>query len=349
MPKKPTLSKFLLPALAAALAFAGPAPAQEAGIQVSINQVIDEWGAPKDTGKSHAVLRIRNDLDRSVAFELSGPSRHDRTISDRQNKKLRLTPGEYEIRASASALASWSEPAYSFEAGREYGILVTSSKEPASRRPSPPLVDAELDDGGDSGQESVIFRDAFDKPKSEWQQEGGSWETAGGVARQTSDDPESLNAIWYIRTPRISDATIETEVRVHPYQPAQLTDSDEDRQLGYNIRYILGAGLVFRMKDPQNYYMFRLAGEEGAVLGRMEDGEWKDFANPRAVEFLDGQRLKFDDVTYRLKVKVDGSRIVGFINDEPVATVSDWSFPIGHVGLVTFKTAAEFDYIKITE
>ncbi len=199
-------------------------------------------------------------------------------------------------------------------------------------------------------QANTIFYDNFDFTKGEWQQVSGIWETRDGFMMQKTDDPRQLNAIRYIQSPRISDATIETQLRVKPSRPMTLTNSPQDQELLRSIRYIIGAGIVFRMTDPSNYYMFRLAGEEGAVLGRMRDGAWneQDLCNPRVRDFLTGSRLGFrPDNWYRLKVDCYANRITVYINDEPVCSVTDDTYAVGQVGLVTFKTAADFDHIKI--
>lgn len=196
----------------------------------------------------------------------------------------------------------------------------------------------------------TIFVDNFDAVQGEWQQVSGYWETVGGHMIQKTDDPRQLNAIRFVLSPRIADATIETLVRVNPTRPVALTNSAQDQDLMRNIRYLIGAGIVFRMKDPQNYYMWRLAGEEGAVLGRMQNGAWTepDLCNPRVRDSLQGDRIGFRaDNWYRLKVEAYGNRFVVFINDEPVCSVTDDTFTVGQFGLVTFKTAADFDYIKV--
>ncbi len=196
-----------------------------------------------------------------------------------------------------------------------------------------------------------IFVDEFNSVKGEWQQISGIWEQRNGYLAQTTDDPRQLNTIKYIQTPRMSDGTIQTMVRVIPFRPSQWTDSEADSTQKFNIRYIVGAGIVFRMKDANNYYMFRLAGEEGAVLGRMIDGRWNetDLCNPRVRDLLHGHRLGFrEDNWYRLKVEAYGSRLQAYINDEPVCSVTDNTFSLGQVGLVTFKAAADFDWIRVT-
>ena len=194
----------------------------------------------------------------------------------------------------------------------------------------------------------VLFYDDFDEVKGEWQQVGGVWTVVDGWLVQRTDDPRQLNTIQYVQSPRISDAVIETVTRISPDRPSQWTDSAADQELARNIRYIIGAGIVFRMKDKDNYYMFRLAGEEGAVLGKMVDGQWFDIKNPRVKDFLQGERIGFyEDNEYRIKVDVSGGHITCYINDEPVVSAEDEAFELGHFGLVTFKTAAEFDFVKV--
>jgi hypothetical protein len=194
----------------------------------------------------------------------------------------------------------------------------------------------------------TIFYDNFNDRKNEWQQIRGSWKIdSNGFFQQRSADERMLNCILYVDNPQTANATYETFLRIAPDLPTVLTDSDADRALRYNIRYICGAGLIFRMKDQDNFYMFRLAGEEGAVLGKMVNGEWFDIANPRTIDFLPS-RVKFSaDNWYRLKVDANGDRIVCYINDSVVCSATDSQFSLGRFGLCTFKSVADFDYIKV--
>lgn len=196
----------------------------------------------------------------------------------------------------------------------------------------------------------TIFRDNFDNRKNEWQQITGVWKLGqNGFFMQTSSDPRHLNAIIYVDHPQVADGTYETYVRVVPDLPATITASEQDQKLLYNVRYIIGAGIIFRMRDKDNFYMFRLAGEEGAVLGKMEGGQWKDLANPRSTNYLTS-RVKFSGNNwYRLKVDAYGGNIKCYINDSVVASVNDSTFTLGKFGLVTFKTRADFDFIAATD
>ncbi len=194
----------------------------------------------------------------------------------------------------------------------------------------------------------TVFYDNFDVRKNEWQQIRGNWKfDANGFLLQQSADPRHINSIIYVDHPQVANATIETFVRINPDLPATITGSQQDQQMLNNVRYVIGAGIVFRMKDQDNFYMFRLAGEEGAVLGKMVNGEWIDLANPRSADFLP-ERVKFSGSNwYRLKVKAYGNSINCYINDSAVASATDTTFSLGRFALCTFKTRADFDYIKV--
>jgi len=194
----------------------------------------------------------------------------------------------------------------------------------------------------------TIFYDNFNFRKNEWQQIRGNWRfVSSGFLLQTSADTRHANSIIYINHPQVANATIETFVRIKPILPRTITGSMQDQRMLNNVRYIIGAGIVFRMSNQDNFYMFRLAGEEGAVLGKMVNGEWIDIANPRSADYL-RERIKFSGNNwYRLKVRSYGNRITCYINDSAVVNAVDNTFGLGRVGLCTFKTSADFDFIRI--
>lgn len=207
---------------------------------------------------------------------------------------------------------------------------------------------------------NVIFYDDFGTAtninRNLWQSNGkAQWVWQGktpglpgcedGCLKQNSEDVHALNAIMYVRTPQMSNATIETKTRIKYDMSVSPTQTELE-----NLRKFIGPGIVFRMKNDDNYYMFRLAGEEGAVLGKMVNNKWIDLSNPRRFKMLEGGRIKPNN-WYRLKVKVYGNNIQCFINDSPVINYTDYDnpFTVGHFGLCTFKCFADFEFIKVTE
>jgi hypothetical protein len=195
----------------------------------------------------------------------------------------------------------------------------------------------------------TVFYDNFDFRKNEWQQIRGNWRYYNGFLVQDSADPRHINSVIFVDHPQVADATIETFIRIRPDLPRYVTGSVQDQRLLNDVRYIIGAGIIFRMQDQNNFYMFRLAGEEGAVLGKLVNGEWVDIANPRSADYL-RDRIKFSrNNWYRLKVRVYGNRITCFINDSAVVNAVDHTFTLGRVGLCTFKTRSDFDFIRISQ
>lgn len=205
----------------------------------------------------------------------------------------------------------------------------------------------------------IIFADNFAPGNAElrnlWQNNGkGTWMVQGpisslpgcedGCLRQNSEDPRALNAIEYVTSPQVSDGVIETQLR-YSYE---LSVAETAEQRNEKKSYI-GSGIIFRMVDVNNFYMFRLAGEDGVVLGKMVNGNWVDLGNPRRLDFLDGGGKMRPNTWYKLKVIARGNYIQCFINDSSVVSTFDSTFTVGKFGLVTFKTVADFEYIKVTE
>ena len=143
----------------------------------------------------------------------------------------------------------------------------------------------------------------------------------------------------------VADAEITTEVSILHDLPQIIVAGDDE--LLTTKRRVSGAGLVFRYQDERNFYMFRTAGEEGVVLGKVVNGEWHELANPRAVDFA-GVLLK-SDTPYRLRVRIVGNRIQAWIGDKAVANVEDDSLGTGRVGLATFRSKAAFTALRIVE
>lgn len=186
--------------------------------------------------------------------------------------------------------------------------------------------------------------------KAHWVWQGKTSANPGcvdGCLKQNSEDINALNAVMYVQTPQMTNGVIETKTRMNFDKSIAPTPEEKKR-----LRFFIGTGIVFRMSDVNNYYMFRLAGEEGCVLGKMVNGKWVDLDNPRRVRLLEGGRIK-PNVWYTLKVQVYGNNIQCFINDSPVINYTDDGskggppFTVGHFGLITFKCFADFEYINV--
>jgi hypothetical protein len=213
------------------------------------------------------------------------------------------------------------------------GCVSAQTPPPAPPAPPPP------------SQEKVLLHDNFDQQNPQWRQVRGQWAITNGQALQVRDDAREQNTIYFYDPLSIADAELTTTVSMQARLPQFQTAGDAD--LIEARRRIAGAGVVFRYENENNFYMFRLAGEDGAVLGKMQDGQWHDLINPRAADFS-GSLIKVD-TPYRLRVRAQGRRIQCWVNERAIANLEDGSFTTGRVGLVTFRTQASFDSIHVVE
>jgi|KBSSwiS6_1023812.scaffolds.fasta_scaffold02922_2 hypothetical protein len=219
------------------------------------------------------------------------------------------------------------------------GLLLSASAAHSAPAPAAPRVPA------NPGTEHVLFQANFQEYSPYWRQVRGQWGVVKGQLLQTRDDARELNTVMFYDPLIIADADITADAMMLTELPRFQTADDAD--LLRTKRMIAGAGIAFRYQDENNFYLFRLAGEDGVVLGKVVDGTWYELANPRAADFA-GMRLR-TDVAYRLRVRVVGNRIQCWIGDKAVANLEDGSLTTGHVGLTTFRSRAVFNSLKVVE
>ncbi len=196
-----------------------------------------------------------------------------------------------------------------------------------------------------ASQEHVLLVENFQDYSPRWRQVRGQWGLMDGALLQARDGVSELNAIMFYDPLTVADAEITAHVNVMNDLPQYLTSGDDE--LLTSRRRIAGAGVVFRYQDENNFYMFRTAGEEGVVLGKVVDGKWFELSNPRATDFA-GVLLK-SDTTYKLRVRVTGQRIQCWIGDKAVVNLVDESLSTGRIGLTTFRSKAAFTALKVVE
>jgi hypothetical protein len=218
------------------------------------------------------------------------------------------------------------------------GLPVTACAAHNVRIPAPPVPPP-------ASQERVLLADDFQQYSPSWRQVRGHWGIVNGSLLQVRDTVGDLNAIMFYDPLTVSDAEITADITVANDLPQHLTIGDED--LLATRRRVAGAGIVFRYQDENNFYLFRTAGEEGVVLGKVVDGVWHELANPRAIDFA-GILLK-SDTPYKLRVRLNGQRIQCWIGDKAVANLEDGSLTTGRVGLTTFRSKAAFNTLRVVE
>jgi hypothetical protein len=101
-------------------------------------------------------------------------------------------------------------------------------------------------------------------------------------------------------------------------------------------------GLVFRHRDNDNFYYFRISGSGKYQVGKQVNGEWQDIGD---MKWTPSSHIKTGGATNHLKVVCQGPQIALYVNGQHLTTVSDDSFAEGEVGLIA-ETAEGSDPIK---
>lgn len=191
----------------------------------------------------------------------------------------------------------------------------------------------------------ILLEDHFQTYNPQWRQVRGQWAVGNGALLQARDDARELNTVMFYDPLTVADAEVITDLSVISDVPQFLTAGDDD--LLASKRRIAGAGVIFRYQDQNNFYLFRTAGEEGVVLGKVINGEWHELANPRAMDFA-GMLLR-TETPYKLRVRVVGDRIQCWIGEKAVVNILDSSLGTGRVGLATFRSKAAFTSLRVIE
>ena len=106
-------------------------------------------------------------------------------------------------------------------------------------------------------------------------------------------------------------------------------------------------GLVFRYLDADNYYYFRVSGDGTYTIFKLVAGEWRTLKESAA-----STAIHAGYATNRLRVACQGNSIVVYVNDHPLAAISDASLAEGSVGLVAGApsdpgTHVAFDNVRV--
>lgn len=169
----------------------------------------------------------------------------------------------------------------------------------------------------------------------QWQvQEAADAPSGSRIVAQSDDDATSYRFPLLIRESR-SARDLDLSIRFKP------VSGSKDQ----------GAGLVWRYRDPDNYYVVRAnALEDNVVLYKMEGGKRSDLD-------LKGARNTYGlDVEVprgewgELRVEVVGELFKVFLNGQPLFEVEDGTFPdAGGVGLWTkADSVVWFDDLRLT-
>ncbi len=110
-----------------------------------------------------------------------------------------------------------------------------------------------------------------------------------------------------------------------------------------------GFGVLFRVKDRQNFYHFEISSDGYWRAGLMKDGKWQNWA-----DWLQHPAIKADGTPNRIKITMKGDKIDYFVNDTLITSRTDADFPSGDVGVFALTvidnagTDVAFDNVSIT-
>lgn len=144
-----------------------------------------------------------------------------------------------------------------------------------------------------------------------------------GYIRQASLEGVARAAIG----PVTDDQVIESRMQLEDFA----VEGSQDKWFGVMTRYT----------DENNYYYFSLRSSKGMSLRKLVDG--------RIVE-LDsaGFTLNVTD-WHTLKLEAIGNHIRAYIDGQLLMEAEDDSHPVGISGIVTYRTSALFDYLRVMQ
>lgn len=190
--------------------------------------------------------------------------------------------------------------------------------------------------------QAAPFEDFFTNELRKWDALTCCWQIVGyedgKLLRQKADDAKG-NTRVVVAERKFASAAIETRVRFAGYPHVSQSKADLER---------LGAGIMFAYHDENNYYLFRLAGDDKAVLGKVVGGKWiaikdKVARTPATPAITDVEKAPW----YILKVVVTPDAITCYVDDSAVFTAHGEKPESGRVGFTTFHAVADFAYLKI--
>lgn len=156
---------------------------------------------------------------------------------------------------------------------------------------------------------------------------------------------QNPNLLNVVSPHSVGDFTAETALVFYSGRATNYDDA-ADKERAVELRRRAGAGIVFRYQDPNNYYMVRTGGENGIEIGKMVNSQYT------TLKFVPTERLEnflMPERSVVLRVVARGSQIDTYVDNNLIARVQDATFPIGQVGLTTFRIKAGFLYFSLWE
>ncbi len=179
-----------------------------------------------------------------------------------------------------------------------------------------PLYEAEITDGSNC-EEFVHERQLRQSGTPQW--DCSNYEA--GYLRQASLEGVARAAIG----PVTDDQSVETRLQLEDFAEG----GTQDKWFGVMTRYT----------DENNYYYFALRSSKVMSLRKLVDGQIVELG-----------RTGFTLGTgnwHTLKLEAVGNRLRAYVNGQLLMQVADSSHPVGISGIVTYRAAALFDYLRV--
>ncbi|MCX7995463.1 MAG: DUF1080 domain-containing protein [candidate division WOR-3 bacterium] len=166
-----------------------------------------------------------------------------------------------------------------------------------------------------------LFYDDFTKGMEKWKIISGAWEIKNGIAIAKGQKHFAL-----VQNKKWKDYIFEVKTRIQ---------GSEDPFVDWLKAYIF-----FRVQDENNLYRFGIHGDAGVVdMYKCVNGNWIEIAS--ALFEPDPKRW------YVLKIRVKGSRISGYIDDERILEVNDETFGSGGIGIGVLEDGMLCEYREV--
>jgi hypothetical protein len=211
------------------------------------------------------------------------------------------------------------------------GLLVVALLVARWSRGNPVVKFQASDQNVTAGQvtEWTFDTDSAGGPPSGAEVFGGNW-----VVRPEPDAPSPPNVLC--------------QTAAAPFPSLCLSDRVyTDVELSVQFKPLSGqedqaAGIIFRVQDGNNYYIFRANALENNVMFFLYASGQRSILKRSSVHVPPGRWQE-------LKVEAVGNRFRGFLDGQPVVETTDDSYPAGRVGLWTKADSITcFDNVRVT-
>jgi TRAP-type C4-dicarboxylate transport system substrate-binding protein len=242
-------------------------------------------------------------------------------------------------------------------AGANFYVWPESERATAQNRVQPAQAEDWMEEVGTSGEELINRLKeelAFYEPQSTyksgfeiWQEEYGE----PGPRLLFQDDFSNPNSGWARATAEKYDLDYkdgEYHILINERDWANWPANSQagqfyDFTLEVDARLVSGSnqssyGLIFRRKDADNFYYFRVSADGYYRVGGKTDGKWFELTDKTS-----STHIKKGNSTNHLKVVCRGDQIEVSVNEHHLTTVTDNTFTEGYIGVIASAVEPDID------